>query len=119
MDLSDNKGDNVSKKDNKADWEELLESLTNESKKRNAPTNGLVTWLGQVLGGLAGIGILSFISGFFLMKLNDYANTAWDFVPAGASYWECFNVMVFVWLLYMLKLAIQHSFASPKKGDKE
>ena len=66
----------MSKKDNKADWEAVLESLTNESKKRNAPTNGLVTWLGQVLGGLAGIGILSFISGFFLMKLNDYANTA-------------------------------------------
>ena len=109
----------MSKKDNKADWEAVLESLTNESKKRNAPTNGLVTWLGQVLGGLAGIGILSFISGFLLMKLNDYANTAWDFVPAGASYWECFNVMVFVWLLYMLKLAIQHSFAYPKKGDKE
>jgi predicted PurR-regulated permease PerM len=109
----------MSKRASKEEWEAVLESLTTETKKRNAPTNGLVTWLGQVFGGLVGIGILSFISGFFLMKLNDYANRAWDFVPDGASYWECFNVMVFVWLFYMLKLAILHSFASPKKGDKE
>ena len=106
----------MSKKDSKAEWEAVLESLTNESKKRNAPSNGLVTWFGQILGGLAGMGILSFIGGFFLMKLNDHASRAWDFVPAGASYWECFNVMVFVLFLYMLKLAIQNSF-NTKKGE--
>jgi len=107
----------MSKKDSKAEWEAVLESLTNESKKRNAPKSGLFTWLGQVLGGLAGIGILSFIAGFFLMKLNEHASTAWDFVPAGASYWECFNVMVFVLLLYMLILAIKNSFNSTTKGE--
>jgi hypothetical protein len=51
------------------------------------------------------------------MKLNEHASTAWDFVPAGASYWECFNVMVFVLLLYMLMLAIKNSFNNTTKGE--
>ena len=103
----------MSTKDTKAEWEAVLESLTNESKKRKA-NNGIINWLRSVTGGLAGIGLLSFISGFLLMRLNHHANQAWDFVPAGAGYWDCFNVMVFVWLIYMLKLAIQNSFNNTK-----
>ena len=103
----------MSTKDTKAEWEAVLESLTNESKKRKA-NNGIISWLRSVTGGLAGIGLLSFISGFLLMRLNHHANQAWDFVPAGAGYWDCFNVMVFVWLIYMLKLAIQNSFNNTK-----
>tara|TARA_R100000742_G_C4197416_1_gene27572 strand:- start:152 stop:475 length:324 start_codon:yes stop_codon:yes gene_type:complete len=107
----------MSKKENKAEWEAVLESLTNESKKKSAPTNGLFAWFSQVMGGLAGVGILSFISGFLLMMLNDHANRAWDFVPEGAGYWDCFNVMVFIWLLYILKLAITNNF-NDDKGAK-
>ena len=103
----------MSTKDTKAEWEAVLESLTNESKKRKT-NNGITNWLRSVTGGLAGIGLLSFISGFLLMRLNYHANQAWDFVPAGAGYWDCFNVMVFVWLIYMLKLAIQNSFNNTK-----
>tara|TARA_Y100000004_G_scaffold118392_1_gene133061 strand:+ start:66 stop:389 length:324 start_codon:yes stop_codon:yes gene_type:complete len=103
----------MSTKDTKAEWEAVLESLTNESKKRKT-NNGIMNWLRSVTGGLAGIGLLSFISGFLLMRLNHHANQAWDFVPAGAGYWDCFNVMVFVWLIYMLKLAIQNSFNNTK-----
>ena len=103
----------MSTKDTKAEWEAVLESLTNESKKRKT-NNGIMNWLRSVTGGLAGIGLLSFISGFLLMRLNHHANQAWDFVPAGAGYWDCFNVMVFVWLIYMLKLAIQISFNNAK-----
>ena len=103
----------MSKKDSKAEWEAVLESLTNDSKKRKA-NKGVFNWLGSVTGGLAGVGLLSFISGFLLMRLNHHANQAWDFVPAGAGYWDCFNVMVFVWLLYMLKLAIYNSFDNTK-----
>ena len=44
------------------------------------------------------------------MKLNHHANEAWDFVPVGAGYWDCFAVMMFVWLLYILKLAIVNNF---------
>ena len=107
----------MSTKDTKAEWEAVLESLTNESKKRKA-NNGIINWLRSVTGGLAGIGLLSFISGFLLMRLNHHANQAWDFVPSGAGYWDCFNVMVFVWLIYMLKLAIQNSFNNTK-GESE
>jgi len=109
----------MSRKEKQAEWEAVLESLTNDSKKRNAPTRGLVTWFGQIVGGLASVGMLSFISGFFVMKLNDYANRAWDFVPDGAGYWECFNIMVFVWLLYILKLTIQKSFNEVKGSVKQ
>ena len=103
----------MSKKDSKAEWEAVLESLTNESKKRKA-NNAILNWIRSVTGGLVGIGILSFISGFLLMRLNHHASKAWEFVPSGAAYWDCFSVMVFVWLLYMLKLAIQNSFNNTK-----
>jgi hypothetical protein len=103
----------MSTKDTKAEWEAVLESLTKESKKRKT-NNGVIDWLRSVTGGLAGVGILSFISGFLLMRFNHHASQAWDFVPAGAGYWDCFNVMVFVWLLYMLKLTIKNSFNNTK-----
>ena len=98
----------MSKKETE-EWEAVLESLTTEARKRKND-NSIVTFLSSIVGALAGLGIISFISGFLLMKLNHHANEAWDFVPVGAGYWDCFAVMMFVWLLYILKLAIVNNF---------
>jgi hypothetical protein len=104
----------MSKKDNKAEWEAVLESLTNESKKRNSEP---FKFSNSLYGGILGLGILSLISGFLLMCLNHYASRAWDFVPDTAGYWDCYFVMLFVLTLYMLKLSIQQSFNSNKEPN--
>lgn len=107
----------MSKKDAE-EWEAVLQSLTTDSKKRKEKNNTIVAFLSSIIGAFAGLGIISFISGFLLMRLNHHANEAWDFVPVGAGYWDCFAVMMFVWLLYMMKVGIQTSMKNASsKGD--
>ena len=98
----------MSTKDTKAEWEAVLESLTNESKKRKLKW---YTELVKVLGRLAGLGIYLYLD--FLHEIKSHANRHGILCLLGRV-----GIALTLWFCVVnlhAKLAIQNSFNLQKE----